>query len=152
MQELVESRIRVLLADEPVAHVGVIAWGKPYVTPVSYVWLDDSLWFRTGPGMRLDAITANPEISAEISRFDFDTGYWESVVLAGTGEVIDDPDAGDEVERALRKKYRRITRSALDMPPDVVPREGSVVRVTVESISGRSSGAGLDGPARPGRL
>lgn len=152
MKDLVESQLQRLLADEPVAHIAVLAWGKPYVTPVSYVWIEDALWFRTGPGARLDAVVANPDVSVEISRFETETGYWESIVIAGTGEVVSDPEAGEMVERALRAKYRRITRSALDMPPDVVPKEGAVVRVAVESMSGRSSGAGLRGPDRPGRL
>ncbi len=152
MKDLVQSQVHALLSDEPVAHVGVIAWGKPYVTPVSYVWLDDALWFRTAPGTRLDAVAANPDISVEISRFDVTTGYWESIVIAGRGEIVSDRDAEDRVERALRIKYRRITRSALDMPPDVVPKEGAVVKVVVEDLSGRSSGSGIKGPDRPGRL
>lgn len=152
MKDLVQSQVQALLADEPVAHVAVLAWGKPYVTPVSYVWLEDALWFRTAPGARLDAVVANPDVSVEVSRFDVATGYWESIIIAGRGEVVSDREAEDRVERALRAKYRRITRSALDMPPDVVPKEGAVVKVVVESLSGRSSGAGLRGPDRPGRL
>jgi nitroimidazol reductase NimA-like FMN-containing flavoprotein (pyridoxamine 5'-phosphate oxidase superfamily) len=152
MKDLVPSQVRALLADEPVAHVAVIAWGKPYVTPVSYVWLDEALWFRTAPGTRLDAVVANPDLSVEVSRFDLATGYWESIIIAGRGEVVADPEAEERVQRALRVKYRRITKSALDMPSDVVPKEGTVVKVVVESLSGRSSGSGLKGPDRPGRL
>lgn len=152
MQDLVPSRMLVLMTDEPVAHVAVIADERPYVTPVSFVWLDDQLWFRTGPGTRLDAIRENPRVSAEVSRFDLNTGGWESVVIGGTARVVAEPDAEARIEKALRVKYRRITRSALEMPTDVIPHEGAVVAVTVEEMSGRASGSGVNDRDRPGRL
>jgi nitroimidazol reductase NimA-like FMN-containing flavoprotein (pyridoxamine 5'-phosphate oxidase superfamily) len=152
MQELVESRVRRLLHDEPVAHVAVLADGRPYVTPISFVWLDEALWFRTMPGRRLDALQADPRVSCEISRFDLETGAWESVILSGEAAVILETEQEERVMNEIRAKYRRITRSALQMPPDVVPELGTVVRVKPNHVSGRGSSRGLQGPDRPGRL
>ena len=152
MQSLVESRVRRLLEDEPVAHIGVIAGGDPYVSPISFVWLDDQLWFRTMPGRRLDALVGEPVVSCEISRFDLDTGDWESVIIRGTATLVSDEADEARVMNAIRAKYRRVTRSALEMPPDVIPKVGTTVAVTPIAISGRASTRGLTDRDRPGRL
>lgn len=152
METLVASAVARLLENEPVTHVGVVADGKPYVTPISFVWLDDALWFRTMPGSRLDAIIENPNLSCEVSRFEFDTGFWESVIVTGTAVVIDDEAVEQTIMNAIRAKYRRITRMALELPPDVLPHVGVIIKVEPESVTGRGSGRGLDGPALPGRL
>jgi nitroimidazol reductase NimA-like FMN-containing flavoprotein (pyridoxamine 5'-phosphate oxidase superfamily) len=153
METLVPSAIARLLDNEPVAHVGVAWDGIPYVTPISFVWLDESFWFRTMPGRRLDAIVANPNLSCEVSRFDMDTGYWESVIVDGTAIIVEDDPAIDEhIMNAIRSKYRRITKMALDLPPDVLPYEGVIVKVEPASVTGRGSGRGIGGPSLPGRL
>lgn len=152
MQKLVESRMTRLLQDEPVTHVAVVSEGRPYVTPISFVWFDDALWFRTMAGRRLDAMVDNPWVSCEISCFDLTTGQWESVLVSGEAEVVDDPASEERVMQEIRAKYRRITRSVLDMPPDVVPNEGTVIRIRPADVSGRGSTKGLRGPDRPGRL
>ena len=153
METLVASAIARLLDNEPVAHVGVVVEGTPYVTPISFVWMNDALWFRTMPGRRLDAIVGNPRLSCEVSRFELNTGPWESVIVAGTASVMEeDQELDDEVMNAIRAKYRRITRMALDLPPDVLPDAGVIIKVEPTSVSGRGSKQGIGGPDLPGRL
>lgn len=152
MQELVPSRVRHLLGDSAVAHIGVVVQGDPYVTPISFVWLDDILWFRTMGGERLKALAVHPRVSCEISNFDAATGDWESVIVTGDARIVEDSDEEAAMMRAVREKYRRITRSALELPADVLPREGYVVAVHPVEISGRASNPGLIRPDLPGRL
>ena len=152
MQELVPSRQRHLLMNSPVAHIGVVADGDPYVTPISFVWMDDLLWFRTTEGERLKALATHPRVSCEISSFDVATGDWESVIVTGDARVVDDPEQESEMMRAVREKYRRITKSALELPPDVMPREGYVVAIHPVDVSGRASNAGMVRRDLPGRL
>ena len=90
----------------------------------------------------MDAIASNPRVSCEVSRFHVETGYWESVIIAGSAEAVDDPDVEDYVMSAIRAKYRRITRMVLDLPPDILPNVGVVIRVTPDHVSGRGSGRG----------
>jgi nitroimidazol reductase NimA-like FMN-containing flavoprotein (pyridoxamine 5'-phosphate oxidase superfamily) len=152
MEPLVASDIARLLANEPVAHVAVVADGDPYVTPVSFVWDDDALWFRTMPGRRLDAMASHPRVSCEVSRFHVETGYWESVVIDGAAETVTDAAIEADMMAAIRAKYRRITRMALDLPPDILPNVGVVIKVVPDHVSGRGSGRGIDGPSLPGAL
>jgi nitroimidazol reductase NimA-like FMN-containing flavoprotein (pyridoxamine 5'-phosphate oxidase superfamily) len=152
MHELVPSQIDRLLRDHPVAHIGVISYGVPYVTPISYVWQDGQLWFRTAPGRRLTAIEEGGQVCCEISEFDLSNGDWQSVLLMGSARVDPSPEVETEIMRAIREKYRRITRSALELPPDVLPDVGAIVAVMPDEVSGRSSGRGVGDRMRPGRL
>ena len=80
------------------------------------------------------------------------SGHWESVIVAGTASVEEGDEIEAEVMNAIRAKYRRITKMALDLPPDVLPDVGVIIKVTPTSVSGRGSGRGLKGPDLPGRL
>lgn len=152
MQELVPSRVRYLLVNSPVAHIGVVADDDPYVTPISFVWMDDVVWFRTTAGERLKALATHPRVSCEISNFDLTTGHWESVIVTGDARVVDDHVEEADMMRAVREKYRRITRSALELPPDVLPLEGYVIAIHPVAVSGRASNPGLVKRDLPGRL
>lgn len=152
MENLVQWRVEELLSNLPVAHVGVIAEGDPYVTPVSFVWADGTLWFRTGTGARLDALRAHPRVCIELTDFDTATGAWASVILSGSAELVEDPDTERRVIDQMRAKYRRVTGLALEMDADIVPEEGAVIALRPDEVSGRASGSGIGPHTRPGRL
>lgn len=141
------------LAEALVAHIGVVDDGRPYVTPISFVLDGRRLLFRTKPGKRLEAIEANPNVCVEVSRFDEETGDWVSVVISGTArEHTDDATTSRTVE-LLFDKYEAFLGSPLGhgglQPMASFPH---VMEVTIEEISGMSSGRGFGFRTRPGRL
>ncbi|HEU4916500.1 MAG TPA: pyridoxamine 5'-phosphate oxidase family protein [Acidimicrobiia bacterium] len=153
MEPISEEEALQLLAGAMVAHIGVIRDGKPYVTPMSFVLDGRRLLFRTKPGMRLEAIEANPSVSIEVSDFDEVTGDWVSVVVTGTAaERTDEPTTTRTVE-LLFQKYESVLGSPLGhgglQPMATFPH---VIEVTIEEITGMSSGRGFAFRTRPGRL
>ena len=56
MEPITKAQCNRLLAEEPVGHLAVIDDDEPYVTPISFVQMNDSLYLRTGPGRRLTAL------------------------------------------------------------------------------------------------
>ncbi len=151
MRELNRAVAQQLLDHEPVARIGVVADGDPYVTAISFVVDDNEVLFRTGAGKRLDALRAHPRVCIEISNYDVVTGEWSSVVIFGRATVVDDPARTTTAERLLREKYRRLSSSALVFPAEA-PDEGWIVAVAIEELSARTSGSGLLRDSRPGRL
>lgn len=153
MEPISEEEALQLLAGAMVAHIGVIRDGKPYVTPMSFVLDGRRLLFRTKPGMRLEAIEANPSVSIEVSDFDEVTGDWVSVVVTGSAaERTDEPTTTRTVE-LLFQKYESVLGSPLGhgglQPMATFPH---VIEVTIEGITGMSSGRGFAFRTRPGRL
>ncbi|HET9203468.1 MAG TPA: pyridoxamine 5'-phosphate oxidase family protein [Acidimicrobiia bacterium] len=153
MEPIAEDEALEFLAEAMVAHIGVVRDGKPYVTPMSFVLDGRRLFFRTKPGMRLEAIAANPSVSIEVSHFDEVTGDWVSVVVTGTAtERTDEPTTTRTVE-LLFQKYEVVLGSPLGhgglQPMASFPH---VIEVTIEEITGMSSGRGFTFRTRPGRL
>ncbi len=96
MEPITNAQCHRLLAEEPVGHLGVQADDEPYVTPISFVHMNDAIYLRTGPGRRLTALLAGERCCVEVSRYSNDQGDWESVLLWGTAEVVD--ESGEEAD------------------------------------------------------
>lgn len=153
VEELTNAQSMRLLSEEPVAHLALVSDGEPYVTPISFVHANRQILFRTGPGRRLTALKTGDKVCIEVSRYSSDNGDWESVILWGTPRVVEDPGQEAEAIGLLLVKYRKVFGSALafSKPNPLAPQE-VVVGVEVETMSGRSSGAGFAPRTRPGRL
>ena len=74
----------------------------------------------------------------EVSRYSNDQGDWESVLVWGTAEVVE--DSGEEADAIglLLVKYRNVFGSALafSRPTPLAPKE-VVVKIPVDEMSGR---------------
>lgn len=154
MEPITTSEALELLESSPVAHLGVIVDGAPYVTPMSFVVDDGRIRFRTMSGKKLDGIKANPRVCIEVSRLDGVTGDWVSVIITGTASEVIDENIQVETTSALFRKYGEILGSPLSHGPGVRPLPGlpHVVEVTIEEMTGMSSGRGFAVRTKPGRL
>lgn len=144
-----EECLRIL--DEGyIAHIGVLADAVPYVTPMSYVMVGDVLYFRTGPGRRVDALRAQPRCCVEITILR-ESDAWESVLFWGDARFIEEPNERADVVAALLRKYH--TASPLgSSSPAFLPQDHPIVAISPEDLTGRASGRGLGKQTRPGRL
>ncbi|HEU4319633.1 MAG TPA: pyridoxamine 5'-phosphate oxidase family protein [Acidimicrobiia bacterium] len=153
MDDLTREESLALLDESKVAHLGVVSDGEPYVTPMSFVRDGETLLFRTVPGRKLEALRNHPSVCIEVSSFDDETGDWVSVIVTGTAaEVLDSATK----QRAIDGLFRRYSSAIGDpLRPgglQPLPRSSHVVGVTIEKITGLSSGRGFSPRTRPGRL
>lgn len=154
MEQLDRAQALEVLRSAPVAHLGLIEGDRPYVTPMSFVMLDDQIVFRTMAGRKLDALRANPNVCVEASQFDTETGHWKSVIVRGTAVEVDDDDVKSRTVSQLFRKYDEIMGSPLSPSAGLQPLKGlpHVIIVDVDEITGMSSGQGWSVRTRPGRL
>jgi hypothetical protein len=106
--------------------------GRPHVTPVWGVWVDDALYFDGPPittwGRNLKA---NPALSVHLESAD------DVVILEGTVEDLStDPELGDRIVRAWNAKYGRF-------PPD--PAGDGIWRLRPRTARGWSRATLEDG-------
>ena len=153
MERLSPVQVSELVDHAPIAHVGVVVEGRPYVTPLSFVVIDGVFYFRTATGRRLQAIEAGSAACVEICRYDPQTGHWASVVAMGDAYVVNDPKLEAEVSQALLRKYEALIGSPLSHS-GLIPllMERYVVAFSPTEVTGLSSGAGISPGLRPGRL
>jgi nitroimidazol reductase NimA-like FMN-containing flavoprotein (pyridoxamine 5'-phosphate oxidase superfamily) len=152
MEHLTTEASLDLLVNGKIAHVGVIDGEEPYVSPVSYVIIDQEFCFRTGFGRRIDAIRTNHIISIETMRTREDGG-WECVVARGDSYEVDDARQAQSIVSALLQKYSAEIGSPLSSGARGPLEDTSViVCARLSDISGRTSGTWFSIPTRPGRL
>jgi nitroimidazol reductase NimA-like FMN-containing flavoprotein (pyridoxamine 5'-phosphate oxidase superfamily) len=153
MEAITEDHARAFFSDSMVAHIGVISQDEPYVTPMSYVVDGDRILFRTKPGKRFEGMLANPTVSIEASTFDTETGEWTSVIVKGTASEVHDDETISTAVQLLLNKYESVLGTPLGrggiQPMATFPH---VVAVSIDEITGMSSGGGLTMRTRPGRL
>ena len=153
MEHLTRAEIQHLLETQPVAHIGVVDDGVPYVTPVSFVYFEEAVWFRTGEGRRLGAMRQNPRTCVEVTRYHPYTGMWESVV--GWGDAVILLDAKEQLRLAdlLESKYRDPLEALEGIDVDRTETdELAVVQIRLDEASGRASLRPGGRRTRPGRL
>lgn len=153
MNPMTRQEAMALLESAPVAHIGVVDRGTPYVSPMSFVVDGDRIMFRTMAGRRLEAMRANPVVCIEASKFDSDSGEWASVIVMGTAAETDDGEIRTMVVGKLLDKYREAIGSPLSrgglQPMTALPY---VVVVDMTEVSGMVSGSGFGHRTKPGRL
>lgn len=110
------------------------------VEPIAYVWDVDTLFLRTGPGVKLDTLKKNPWVALEVDdvRGLFD---WESAVVKGTVYFL--RAAGSEFDQAT---YQRGLRALRRIEPrfgtaeDPMGERTMLFRIHVDTITGRRAG------------
>ena len=153
MDALTRPEIDQILAEAPVAHLGVVDQdGNPYVTPLSFVYTGETIAFRTMEGRRIEALLAHPRVCVEVMEHDSESGDWRSVVAFGNAEIVEDDIAAGAFFAQLLHKYDQTFEGLFGLPDRAGLAVAYVVRIVLDDVSGRTSGRFLGTKTRPGRL
>jgi nitroimidazol reductase NimA-like FMN-containing flavoprotein (pyridoxamine 5'-phosphate oxidase superfamily) len=119
----------------------------PYITPVNYVYLNDSIYIHTGfSGRKIENINSNPDVCFEISSpgnlyvsekaCGFSMRYW-SIIIEGKASFVEDSAMKREVIDALMDKYSM----NLDYTPptDEELKRVNIIEISTDKISGKIS-------------
>ena len=150
-KEIVDrEELHRILDDAMVMRLGMIDGERPYVVPVNFAREGEELWFHAAKaGHKLDCLRAAPAVCVEVDHFfrfrtgpsacdDWSTDY-ESVIGFGTAEIVEDQDVKRHGLRTLMRKYSG--REDWEFP-DADVRGTAVVRIRLESLTGKRSPAG----------
>jgi uncharacterized protein len=137
LAELSRTEIERVLRENPIGRIGVHAFGRTYVVPVTYVYDGDAIYAHSRDGMKMHMMRANPHVCFEVDRMD-GLSNWECVIAQGTFEELH----GEDASRALAMLIEEL-EPRLDGPPGASahPRSGTVpaltYRITLEEKTGR---------------
>lgn len=119
--------------------------GYPYTVPLSYVYLNEKLYFHCAKaGHKLDAITANDKVAfcvVDQDEVDPDlfTSLYRSVIVFGKAHIIKDEETKRFAMAMLAEKYspnrqeRRDGQISRQMP------QLGIIELTIEHISGKEA-------------
>lgn len=146
-----DFEIREFLSKAPVGHIATVRDGQPFLTPTSF-WFDSathSLYLHSAATGRLFSnVLAGTAVCFESSRFgeflpsnlalEFSVQY-ESVVIFGAIDVVEDPAAKRRSLYGLIRKYFPQFEAGRDFRP-ITERElrrTAVYQIVVEEWSGK---------------
>ena len=141
-----ESALKAVIHQSLVCRLGLSDGCQPYVVPLCFGYEDGFLYFHAAlEGRKIEIIRRNNsvcfefDINAEIveSQEACDWGMrYQSVIGFGKAVILDDIE---EKRRALEIIMRQYSDRSFLFPDDSVART-AVIRVAIESMTGKQSG------------
>lgn len=117
---------------------------QPYGVPVNYAVMDAHIFFHCATqGHKLDNILANRKVSfcvvgaTQVLAETFSTRY-ESVIVSGLADIIEDPVLKRKALRALIVKYAPEHISAGETYMDKLFDKTTVVRISIDHRCGKA--------------
>ncbi len=142
---MTESEAWEFLRQQAVGRLGLIADTGPYVVPLNYLVLGESIYFHSArEGLKMEAIQRCPQVCFLVDQFmgvsravracDFSACY-RSVIVRGRAHLLEDVEEKTRILNALTHKYAedqdfKPAAAAAAMPT-------AVVKIRVDSISGK---------------
>ena len=140
------AEVEAIIAEAMVCRLAMCDGNQPYIVPLSFGYRDDALYFHCAmQGRKLDILATNNrvcfemDVGLELKRGDSacNSGMkYGSVIGFGTATVIDDPS---EKAAALDIIVEHYSVSP-DEYPDALLKVTKVIKVEIESITGKKSG------------
>lgn len=120
--------------------------GRPYAVPLSYVVMNDKLYFHCAhSGHKSDNLDHNPQVSfAVVGRSDAIyngdyTVYYESAVVFGRAAKVLDDDEKFEAIYALTKKYMPNDLAGVEEYIKKHLKPTAVYAVTLDLVTGKAN-------------
>lgn len=147
--QLTLKQMEKLLNKQQIGHFATVNEdGRPYVTPMHYAYLNGKIYMHGLPlGQKLDNLKKNPYVGFEVQKCgkfklarnpktacNVNTEY-ESVIITGTAEVIQDFDIKEAALWAIVKKYVPELET-LPMPANAI-KGVAVIEITIEAMTGK---------------
>jgi uncharacterized protein len=138
LKDLSRQQCMRLLPTVRVGRVGIGAGGPPLILPVNFVFLDESVVFRTVPGTKLAAATAQAAVTFEADNFAADGAWGWSVLIHGIASEIATGPERDSLRVALLRAWAFRAGTA-----------DRIVRIDPTAITGRGFGHAVQALAPP---
>jgi nitroimidazol reductase NimA-like FMN-containing flavoprotein (pyridoxamine 5'-phosphate oxidase superfamily) len=139
--------IDAILDEAPICHLGFVHEGHPAVIPTIHVRVGDRLIFHGSPASRMmRVLKAGAPVSVAVTLLDglvlaraviHHSMNYRSVVLFGTGGVVDDPDEKLEAMRVFTEKVLPGRWEDARQPTDKEFRSTMVAAVPIDAASAK---------------
>lgn len=145
------AEIDGILRRAQVCRLGLVDGDTPYIVPLCFGYDGQALYFHCAlQGRKMDALRRHPRVCFEVDTSEglirgvdackCDIRY-QSVMGVGTAEILEDPAAKRRGLAILMAQYgaAEVTEASF---PDAGLARTAVVRVAIESLSGKQSPRG----------
>lgn len=135
------ERIDRFILESEVVRLGMISDGEPYIVPLNYVFMDNTVYFHCATrGRKHEVLKNRSRVCLEfdsmlgISEEKADT-FYTSVIAWGNAEIITHRELGRKVLEMLVDKYLETTRKITDTMVD----RTCIAAVRIEDVTGKEN-------------
>ena len=122
-----------LLSKQRLGRLGCSLDGEPYVVPVNYLMVEESIYMHSLPGHKINVLRANPRVCLQVDDIK-DEFNWRSVIATGAYEELTDPEERERMLNRLLQRQPNLT------PVESAMRPGEdkliLFRIRVDRITG----------------
>ena len=122
---LTKDQIENILQSQTICRIGCIAFSKPYVVPITYVYDGEFVYGQTTEGKKLRACRKNPDVCLQMDIINSAT-HWQSVLVYGRFEEL-------SKEKAIEKREELFSRVLTLMTGGSQHTFGDAPAKTIES-------------------
>lgn len=149
------ATIHAILDDVLIAHVGFVDGGRPFVLPMAFVRVGESIFLHGSTRARMLALmSAEAPVCATVTALDglvlarsafHHSMNYRCVSILGRGRVVDDEALTERVLRALTEKIAPGRWRHIRAPNAQELKATALVELPIEEVSGKvRSGPPLD--------
>jgi nitroimidazol reductase NimA-like FMN-containing flavoprotein (pyridoxamine 5'-phosphate oxidase superfamily) len=116
--------------------------GYPYSTPLSYTYVNDSIYFHSAKvGQKLDNIAFNEKVGfcvvgkTEVLPGDFSTEY-ESVIIFGKASVVEDEEKRNVFISLIEKYSKNFMKEGLAYIDRAISNT-TVIKITIDRVTAK---------------
>lgn len=111
---------------------------EPYGVPVIYGYDDDgSFYIANGPGKKIESLKSNPNVTLTVVDVEDYGRRWESVIVYGKVEIVEEIGAKLHALNVLRKQ---IPRPSLRVTDVARAARATIVRIVPTQVTGKAAG------------
>lgn len=110
--DLNNTQINNILSNQAVGRIACTDGAHPYIVPVIYGYDGEYIYGQTNDGEKLNMLRKNPNVCFETDRMT-DLRNWQSVVLFGTFEELQDEEADNAKEILFDHVFPQMTGSSV---------------------------------------
>ncbi len=133
------DKIDEFIMECSVVRLGMISRGEPYVVPLNFVYVDDTVYFHcASQGRKAEAMKTSPGVCIEFDVMhgvsaEQQTAYYTSVIAWGKAVFVSDKHAVKNILNLLCLKY-------LDSSPvitDEMADRTSIIAIRIDKVTGK---------------
>lgn len=137
-----QAEIDQFLTCARTGRLGLSIKGEPYIVPVGFVYHQGKIAIHScTEGKKMAALQANPRVCFEVDETISDVSMYKSVILRGTGEILDEDNIMIPYLQLHINKYR-VTKefeAYMSQPGrdrDEELKSSRIILITPDQISG----------------
>jgi nitroimidazol reductase NimA-like FMN-containing flavoprotein (pyridoxamine 5'-phosphate oxidase superfamily) len=139
-----DEQVKELLSANIIGRIGCHSDGITYVVPISYVFVEGTVYCHSREGLKVEMMRKNPDVCFEVDELT-SMANWRSIIAWGKYEELTaEQDRNEALKHLLQRVLPVVSSQTTHLsnswpfaPTDLSEIEGIVFKIRLEKVTGR---------------